>query len=335
MPIKLIAPRLGKTPFYSARGTYLGCYIDRSLGTGDKRLAKQILATIERDIERGIITGGKRQKGFAAAAASYMKAGGDGRFLKPLILHFKHTPVDKIGQDEADEAAATLYPKAAPATVNRQLYTPLVSVRRYAKVLTPITRPIGWRGNKRTFFLMPERAFLLLDACRHVSPIEEVNLKFHALNTLLLYCGLRLSEGLSLERERIYLAQRKAYLPDTKNGEPRPLFLPEPVVEAFEAFPGGIEGEGRLFGWYKAGRLYSRLETACEISGVTLPARTAFHVWRHCYGTWMKQFAGVVDLTRTGAWHDRESADRYDHTDPSEDAKKAALLPVPPKRATG
>lgn len=329
MPLKLKPPRAGKTPFYSVRGTYLGCYIDRSLATGDQRTAKRLLKNLENEIERGVVSGGKRQKGFAAAAASYMKAGGEGRFLQPLILHFTHTPLDKIDQDAADAACGKIYPDATPQTINRQFYTPLIAVKNYAGDKIEIKRPIGWRSPKKTFFLMPEKAFALLDACGNVSDRKDVNLRFRALNTLLLYCGLRLSEGLSIERSRIYLPQRRAYLPETKNGEPRPLFLPEPVVEALEAFPGGIDGEGRLFGWHKAGRLYAWLEEASKRSGVVLPPRVAFHVWRHTWATWMK---GVgADLMKTGAWADRESADRYDHTEPSEEAKKAALLPTPPR----
>lgn len=332
MPLKLQSPRAGKTPFYSVRGTYLGCYVNRSLGTGDKRLAQRLVKNLENDIERGIVSGGKRQKGFAAAAASYIKAGGDGRFLKPLILYFTHTTLDRIGQDEADEACEKIYPDAKTQTRNRQFYTPLIAVKNYAGDKTEIKRPIGWRSPKSTFFLMPDKAFALLEACGNVSERDSVNKKFKALNTLLLYCGLRLSEGLSIQRERVYLPQRRAYLPETKNGEPRPLFLPDPVVEALETFPGGIDGEERLFGWHKAGRLYAWLDDASTKSGVHLPDRVAFHVWRHTWATWMK---GVgADLMKTGAWSDRESADRYDHTEPSEEAKKAALLPVPPKIAS-
>ena len=332
MPLKLKPPRPGKTPYYSVRGTYLGCYIDRSTETSEVRIAKRFLKAIQRDIERGVFTGGKGPKGFAAGAASYMKAGGDGRFMEPIIHHFQHKPLEQIGQDEADEACEKLYPRGTARTRNRQLYTPLIAVLRYNNITTPIKRPIGWRSPKKTFFLMPEQAFKLLAACGKITDRDDINRKFHALNTIMLYCGLRLSEALSLERGRIYLAQKKAYLPNTKGGEPRPLFLTKPIIDALKNFPGGIDGDGRLFSWHKHGRLYVWLNTAEQKSGVILPAREAFHVWRHCYGTWMKQFGGVHDLTRTGAWSDRESAKRYDHTDPTDEAKKAALLPVPPKR---
>ena len=39
MPLKLVPPRKGKTPFYSMRGTYLRVYTDRSTGARERKLA--------------------------------------------------------------------------------------------------------------------------------------------------------------------------------------------------------------------------------------------------------------------------------------------------------
>jgi hypothetical protein len=58
-----------------------------------------------------------------------------------------------------------------------------------------------------------------------------------------------------------------------------------------------------------------------------------FHIFCHTYGTWMKRY-GRLDtfgLTRTGRWKDPQSADRYNHTEASWEARQADLLPVPAK----
>ena len=107
MPLKLVPPRAGKTPFWSIRGTYLGCYIDRSSGSREKAFAAKLLAKLKRDIESGALSETKAV-GFAAAAVAYMKAGGDGKYLAPLIKHFLRTPVADIVQIMIDNAAATL-----------------------------------------------------------------------------------------------------------------------------------------------------------------------------------------------------------------------------------
>jgi 23S rRNA maturation-related 3'-5' exoribonuclease YhaM len=43
MPLKLIPPRKGKTPYWSVRGTYLGQYVDRSTKAVRRAVAKQVL----------------------------------------------------------------------------------------------------------------------------------------------------------------------------------------------------------------------------------------------------------------------------------------------------
>jgi hypothetical protein len=50
----------------------------------------------------------------------------------------------------------------------------------------------------------------------------------------------------------------------------------------------------------------------------------------HTYGTWMKRYGDLdtYGLTRTGRWKDAASADRYNHTEASWEARQADLLPV-------
>jgi integrase len=328
MPLKLVSPRAGKSPFYYVRGTHLRVAVDRSTKTSRKSLAKKILREIEREIETGAF-GKSEQSGFAGAAQAYMMAGGENRFVKPLIEHFRMTPLSEIGQQEIDLAAVKIYPVATSATRNRQVYSPMSAILKRAGVETKIKRPIGWRGGKRTFFLMPDPAFALLDAAR------AVNVRFWVLCTILLYCGLRLSEGLGIEKPNIHVAQKFFYIPDTKTGEPRAVYMPAPVLDALNEMPGGIGGEGKLFTFHKCGRLYEWLDQACEAAHVVFPPRTAFHAFRHTYGTWMRLFGKLDDigLIRTRAWSDLESVERYSHSLPMAEAKAADLLPVPAKRS--
>lgn len=66
-------------------------------------------------------------------------------------------------------------------------------------------------------------------------------------------------------------------------------------------------------------------------AGLSFPRRQCgFHLFCHTYGTWMKRYGGLdtYGLVRTNRWKDPESADRYMHTGPSEEAKLADMLPV-------
>src|SRR5581483_3003517 len=118
MPLKLVPPRAGKTPYYSVRGTYLGRYVDRSTKTSRKSLAHKFLTRIQRQIECGEFVDASEIT-FAAAALSYMKAGGERTFLVPIIQHFANTAVSQIKQADIDDAADRLYPGRTPASVNR------------------------------------------------------------------------------------------------------------------------------------------------------------------------------------------------------------------------
>jgi integrase len=325
MPIKLIAPREGKTPYYAGRGTYLGIYVDRSTKTGKRALAKKVIEKWEREIERGEFS----QRGeptFASAAAAYMKAGGDRRFLKRLLEHFGDRPLRQIDQTAIDHAAQTLYPQGSAATRNRQVYTPVSAVLRGAGNYGLLRRPRGAAGNKQTAWLWPEEAHRLFEEA------EKINPEFAALLITLCYTGMRLSEALNLTWENVRLQDGFAYLPDTKNEVPRAVFLPPVAVAALAS--GDAEAGGRVFRFSKSGHLYSLLRVAAIKAEVWLPERSAFHILRHTYATWMRRYAGADSqaLIATGAWKDRKSVDRYTHTVVSEESRKAMLLPTPKAR---
>jgi len=182
----------------------------------------------------------------------------------------------------------------------------------------------GWRGSKRTFWLQPEATFRLLKAA------SDLDAEFGIFCTLLNYCGLRLSEALGLECETIELDREYAYIPTTKTDEPRAVYLPPIVVAALANHPRGLDRKGRVFRFHNGGWLRGMLDAACEAAGVVLPHRTAFHVFRHNYGTWLRLYGGLdaIGLTRTGAWADLDSVERYAHSEPTAEARRAAMLPT-------
>ena len=320
MPLKLYPPR--KSPFWSVRGTYLGIYVNRSTKAGKRAVAVKILKKWEQEIERGEFAVRDEQT-FAGAAATYMRAGGERTYIKPLLEHFGVKPLRQIDQAEIDAAAIKLYPDASPATRNRQVYTPISAILKHAGMRIELRRPKGAEGNKATAWLWPEQAFRLFDEA------EKFDKEFSALLILLCYTGMRLSEALGLGWETTRLSDEFAYISRSKNDEPRAIYLP-PVVVAALANIAPEEPKGCIFRWSKGGHLYSLLRAAAAKAEVELPPRSAFHIFCHTYATWMRREAGLdtKGLVATGRWKDRKSADRYEHVVVSEEAKKAVLLPV-------
>jgi integrase len=152
---------------------------------------------------------------------------------------------------------------------------------------------------------------------------------------VLCYTGMRLSEaldGMKIDKLDLDGEDAFAYVPKTKNGEPRPVYLPPHLVAALRTHPRGLNRPGeRVFRFSKNGYVHGLLRETAANANVTLPERAAFHIFRHTYGKWLRRYAGMDTrgLVGTGAWKDRKSAERYTHVVVSEEAKRAVLLPAP------
>ena len=297
-----------------------------------------------------------------AAAVGYLKAGGEGKNLGPILEMtgpnaLRDKSLAAIDQFMLDTAATELYPNVTAATRNRQFYTPASAVLKHGGIEKRFKRPKGWRGNKSTSWLEPEQAFRLFAAA------DQLDLEFGLFLRVLLYTGMRLGDALGLRLGQVNLKRQFIYLPKTKNSEPRAVYLPKALVVAFGNQPArpvrgaglrrnpkrgevgrsradaGIgflrrHGDARLFRFHAGGYLRTQLKRAMKAAGLCFPRRQGgFHLFCHTYGTWMHRYGGLDNfgLTRTDRWKDPRSADRYRHTGVSEESRRAALLPVEKK----
>jgi integrase len=320
MPLTFVPPKPGRTPYWRVRGTYLGIRVDRSTKTGERKVAFKLLAAWKDDIERGCYAR-PGDPTFAAAALTYMQAGGERRFVGKLLDRFGERLLASISQADVDAAALAIYPRASAATRNRQVYSPVSAIMKRAGLAGTLRRPAGARGQQRLSWLRPEEATRLLGAANGLSA------RFGALCTFLLYTGCRLSEALRLRPADLCLQESLAFVPQTKNGEPRAVHLPPVLIAALAGLDLGFPTVFRLS---KCGRLYELLEDASGAAGVDIPDRVAFHLFRHTYGAWMRRYGGLdtAGLVATGAWKDRSAAAVYEHVDVTEEARKADLLPT-------
>ncbi|MEN5103831.1 site-specific integrase [Brucella anthropi] len=325
MPLKLIPPRAGKSPYYYVRGTHFGVAMDRSTKTTDKATAAKLLKLWKEEIEAGVF----RKPGeptFLDAVTDYIAATHNERFIEPIVERIGHYRLADIDQQLIDTTAIALYPTASPATRNRQVYTVISAILKHAGLNQQWKRPKGSRGQMKTDWMTDKQAFKILDAAYKKD--AEFGIFLHTL----LYTGMRLSELTTLEIPRLDLAEGMAYLPATKNGKPRAVHLPPTVVAAIANHPRGLDREGKLFRFRKSGRLYTWLEEVKTKAGPDVDFVT-FHVFRHTWATWMRKYGGldVRGLVGTGAWTDMASAARYAHVVATDEAKRSNLLPVSKK----
>ncbi len=241
----LKAVRRRNSPHYYLRGTVRGQSVFETTGTDDPLTADAIRIKRENELLQRSVFGPAATVTFAEAAVSYLAdGGGEARFLGRfdeetgewtlLIGHFGNTAIANIGQAEVDAAAALLYPDTKAATRKRQVYIPMSAVLHHAarkgwcavpllqhpRVKRPVTR---WSTPERLDKLLP-----------HCTP------KLRRLIIFLTYTGARVSEALRVDWEAdVALDRRSVILRRTKNGKPRTVHLPDPLLGELMAVPEG------------------------------------------------------------------------------------------------
>jgi integrase len=135
--------------------------------------------------------------GFREAAGLYFQAGGEDRYLGPLVAYYGDTPLAEIDQEAVDAAAAALKPFARPSTRCRQVHAVVSAIVKYCAAMgfcrwRRFKRP---RSEKIRRKLTRDQAIRLVTACSpHIRPI-----------VLLVFEGLRPGEALLLDWSQIDL----------------------------------------------------------------------------------------------------------------------------------
>jgi integrase len=330
MPLKL-KRYLVRGPNWYLRGTVRGISIFETTGTHDRQSADAIRIKRESEILSRSIFGAGATVTFAEAAASYLEQGGEARFLgredpktgkwSGLIGHFMLKPLSEIGQAEADDAAAKLYPGAKAATRKRQAYAPLIAVLHHAAGKGWIRVPVI----KQPKVKQSETRYSSLDRLNRLLP--HCSAKLRRLVVFLPYTGARISECLRIDWEHdVDLSRRTVTLRRTKNGKPRTVHLADPVLIVLGSVPEG-ERTGQVFRWKARQAIYKPLRRACKNAGVDyLPTHQQ---GRHTFAAWLRIEGkrDLVGLKQDGGWDSIQSVMRYEHLVPGESVEAIKRLP--------
>ena len=293
--VRLTTMRAGRT----SESTFI-----QSLGTGDRAQAERLLAKLQNEIFENRARGPVPEiETFAGAALRYMEAGGERTFIEPLLHHFGETPLDEIDQQIIDKAAVALYPKCSPATRNRDVYTPVSAILKFAGVTRNIRRPKAPPGIVR--WLTHDEAARLIEACApHLRPLV----------MFLLLTGARIGEALWLDWRCVDLARAHVSFPKTKNGEPRGVPLHPSVVAALANLP---HRDGCVFRrpdgkpYEAGGKIKTAFKAACRRAGIE---NFRIHDCRHTWATWhYAEHHDLVALQKLGGWKTPAMVMRYAH----------------------
>lgn len=229
-----------------AFGTFNGERIRKSLGTRDETTAKEQLAQFEAKLWKRHSYGDEAVRTFEEAALSYLKQGGEGRYVPKVLTHFKGRAIGKITPGEIRQAAIEVYPDAGAATRNRQFITPARSIINHAHEL-------GWCGavSVKTFDMPKSRKNKPVDREWLNTFLAESDKRgLPHLSALVLFMhqtGARVSEAIRVEGDFIDLGKRMVVLEKTKTDEMHPRYLTAELVAriaALKPVPGV-----RIFGY--------------------------------------------------------------------------------------
>lgn len=263
-----------------AFGTIAGQRIRESLGTRDKEVAEELRAQYEARVWKRHTYGEEAVRLFEEAATSYMRQGGEARFLPPIIKYFKGRAVGTIKPAELRSMALTVFPTAAPATRNRQAIVPARAVMNHA-------HDLGWCGAiKVKMFETPksnkhqpvDRKWL--DAFLAQSDKD----KLWHLSALVLFMNqtaARVSEAVNLLGEHVDLSERVAVLAKTKTEEWSVRHLTAELVARMAGLD--IQKGEHVFSYTDPKSVNKRIAAVCDRAGIE--KRTTHSAGRHSFGT--------------------------------------------------
>jgi len=310
MPLKLYKRPSG---IWHIRGVVQNQRFDHSAKTRVRSEAEAIRAKWEADAFKRAVYGERAVGTFADAVAAYVLAGGEAAHLEPLLDAFGTMRLDQVTQTAVDRLAAER--KVRPATLVRQIYTPVLAILNLAadqglcdapRIRKPPVR------SARVEFLTPDQAEAWIGALPpHLARLV----------TFYLATGCRASEALSLEWKDVSPEAERVVFQKTKADYPRGVDLQPRARRALEAIGAQKTGPAR------AGRIFlnSRGEPWHSYDAINLMLKRTrlkhpdlapahCHLFRHTWATWA--YACTRDLTfiqQQGGWRSLAMVGRYTH----------------------
>ena len=279
-------------------GTVAGDRIRKSLGTRDEKTALQLKADYETKLWKRHQLGEEAVRTFEEAAISYMKNGGEARFLPKILKHFKGRVIGSIKPAELRAMANVIYAGCAPSTKNRQAIVPARSVIMHA-------HDLGWCGaiKVKQFDVPKSRKHKPVDrAWMEKFMVEADRSKMPHLSALVLFMhetGARISEAVRLSGQHVDLGRQMAVLEKTKMDEWSPRQLTAELVARLSHL--GIKDGERVFGYTDTRAVNRAMERVAKRAKIEV--RTAHSAGRHSFATnAMAGGAAIKDAMDAGGW---------------------------------
>jgi integrase len=251
---------------------------------------------------------------FENAAASYVRMGGEGRYLDPIRTYFEERQVSTIVPAEIREMSLRLYPPEthAPSTRNRAGLAPARAVMYHA-------HDLGWCHPMRI------RNFKHPRSTKH-SPADGAWLAaflnqsdndrlFHlsALVIFMNHCAARVSEAVNLTGEHVDMRRRIATLVKTKTDVMAKAYLTDELM--FRFYNLDLQPGKHVFSYTSRWSVNERIEAVCRRAKI--PYKSSHSVGRHSFATnALNLGVGIKTAMDAGRWKSSKIfLETYVHTE--------------------
>jgi integrase len=219
---------------------------------------------------------------FSEAAASYLKHGGEARYLAPIVAYFEDRPLRSIYPFDVREMAQTLLPGRSGATLNRQAVTPAraVIMHGYDRGWCEIIRIKRFRQDppKRK---APASAVWLGLFCRQCDRDALEHLS--ALVVFMAQTAARVSEAVALRWQDVDLAGRTAVLLKTKTGTNSVRHLTDELVGRLSRLERTADRAEPVFRYRSRHSVSERIAAVCMRAEI--PYKSPHCCGRHTFAT--------------------------------------------------
>jgi integrase len=283
MPIKLF--KRGANWHY--RGTVAGRRLRGSTRAADKKIAERIAAL---DGPSAVLT-------FAQAVLKYRAAGKDTRHLPALEDYWKETLVKEITEGTIIQSSIDLLPHAKPATRNRHVIVPTRAIINHCAKAKLCAR-ISVEQFETAKVVKDYATLEWVEAF-----MEHASSHLGALALFMFLTGARISEALRLKWSDVDFERQRAYIGETKAGNPDFAHLPQKLIVALSNITRREPGRGVF--WFTAQSSAKYVwRTAERRAGI---AHLGFHACRHGFATaLLRAGVDVVTIAKLGRWKSPE-----------------------------
>lgn len=302
MPYKLIPPgRRHGNRFWYGVITAPGVRREVSLKTTDKAMAEQYARKLDADLYKKQVL---RENGVTVSEAidRYILFRRPRKSDEQNLLNIGALIGDKPGmevtQQDFDDCAVVLYPKASNETRNREVYTPLQAALRHSGITLRVSRPKQKRPRHRSLTMKQRDTF--------IEAATDPDLK--ALLCLMFFTGCRISEAISLTWDRVDFESKSVLLDMTKTESEAWCPLHKRAVVALANLRKKKRKGARVFRWETKAGPRKPIAKLCEATGIKFNPHMARHTFADLL---MESGASLRDLMEAGRWSDAKSAMRY------------------------